>query len=58
MTWRLSYTTAATRDLRKLGPEVAGRIVAALDEFAANGTGDVKKLQGLNPPRWRLRVGD
>jgi mRNA interferase RelE/StbE len=56
--WQLSYTAAAARDLRKVGPEVAGRVLAALDAFAIAGAGDVKKLQGQNPPRWRLRVGD
>lgn len=58
MSFALSYAPTAARDLRKLGPEVAGRVMAALDAFAASGTGDVKRLQGIKPPEWRLRVGD
>ena len=30
----------------------------AVERFAETGTGDVKKLQGVNPPEFRLRVGD
>lgn len=58
MTWSLTYSPTAARNLRKLGPEVAGRVMAALEAFAAGGTGDVKRLQGVKPPEWRLRVGD
>lgn len=32
-------------------------IVAAIEAFAANRPGDVKKLVGVDPPRWRLRIG-
>lgn len=33
------------------------RIFVAMRDFARNGRGDVKKLQGANN-QWRLRVGD
>ena len=52
------YSPNAGRDLRKLGPEGADRVLAALDAFAATGNGDVKRLQGIKPPEWRMRVGD
>ncbi|MBC7543618.1 MAG: type II toxin-antitoxin system RelE/ParE family toxin [Candidatus Sericytochromatia bacterium] len=58
MTWHLSYSPSATRDLRKLGSETACRIMGALDALAATGNGHLKKLKGVHPPEWRLRVGD
>lgn len=58
MSLKLLYSPTAARDLRKLGPGVADRVMAAFDAFASDGTGDVKRLQGVKPPEWRLRVGD
>ena len=34
------------------------RILHALADFAATGEGDVKRLQDIDPPEFRLRVGD
>lgn len=34
------------------------RILTALDRFARTGEGDVKRLQNVEPPELRLRVGD
>lgn len=33
-------------------------ILAALHRLAETGSGNVKKLQGIDPPEFRLRVGD
>ncbi len=33
-------------------------ILVAIHRFAENASGDVKKLQGIDPPEFRLRVGD
>jgi mRNA-degrading endonuclease RelE of RelBE toxin-antitoxin system len=44
--------------LRKLPPEPARAVLAALDAYAATGAGDVKKLTDMRPPEHRLRVGD
>jgi mRNA-degrading endonuclease RelE of RelBE toxin-antitoxin system len=30
----------------------------AVEHFAEIGAGNVKKLQGIDPPEYRLRVGD
>ena len=43
--------------VRKLDVKPRQRILEALERFAATGIGDVKRLQGLDPPEWRLRVG-
>ncbi|MDE3106066.1 MAG: type II toxin-antitoxin system RelE/ParE family toxin [Acidobacteriota bacterium] len=32
--------------------------IHALADFAATGDGDVKRLQNIDPPEFRLRVGD
>jgi mRNA interferase RelE/StbE len=34
------------------------RILQALNRLLAAGEGDVKRLQGIDPPEFRLRVGD
>ena len=50
------FTTAGTRQWVKLPGDVRQRIDAKLKEFAARGTGDVKRLKGRSGAR--LRVGD
>jgi mRNA interferase RelE/StbE len=47
----------ARRDLRRLSSADAIRVVRAIDRFAETERGDVRKLQGYEPPQWRLRVG-
>ena len=37
---------------------MAQRAVAAVERLAATEQGDVTRLQGVEPPEWRLRVGD
>ena len=37
---------------------IARRIKQAVERFAGAGAGNVKKLQGIDPPEYRLRVGD
>ena len=50
-------TNRARRDLRRIGPAVAGQVVEALEHFAETGHGDVKKLCGVES-EWRLRVSE
>jgi mRNA interferase RelE/StbE len=45
-------------DLASLERSVARRVRQAVERFADSGLGDVKKLQGVDPPTLRLRVGD
>ena len=37
---------------------IARRIKQSVERFAATGAGNVRRLQGIEPPEHRLRVGD
>jgi mRNA interferase RelE/StbE len=52
----VSYTTSATRQLRKLPAEIREWIIDKLRRYAESGAGDVKALSGQ--PGARLRIGD
>lgn len=52
----ISYTTLATRQLRKLPAEIRERVIEKIQRYAESGAGDVKALVGQ--PGARLRVGD
>jgi len=52
----ISFTTAAARQWLKLSADVRKRIDTKLTVYAANGSGDVKRLKGR--AGCRLRVGD
>ena len=54
----VNYTKSAQRDMKRISRADADTIVAAIDELAISGRGDVVKLHGLSPPAWRLRVGN
>ncbi len=58
MSWTLVWTERARKDLRGLGKQAADRVVRGVERFASSEHGDVKQLQGADPPAWRLRVGD
>ena len=55
---KIIITPQAKTDVRRIDRETAMRILAALDRFARTGEGDVKHLQDIEPPEFRLRVGD
>jgi mRNA interferase RelE/StbE len=56
---RLSERAAdELRRLARANPSMARRIDQALQRFAEHGRGDVTRLQQVDPPEWRLRVGD
>jgi mRNA interferase RelE/StbE len=52
----ITFTPAATRQWLRLSADVRKRIDAKLTVYAANGSGDVKRLKGR--AGCRLRVGD
>jgi len=56
--WRVELTRAATRDLRRLDPQIRRRVQTALQTLAADPQqpGALRKLTGA--PEHRLRVGD
>jgi mRNA-degrading endonuclease RelE of RelBE toxin-antitoxin system len=37
---------------------IARRVKQSVERFAETGAGNVKRLQGIDPPEFRLRVGD
>jgi mRNA-degrading endonuclease RelE of RelBE toxin-antitoxin system len=37
---------------------IARRVKQSVERFAETGAGNVKQLQGIDPPEFRLRVGD
>lgn len=52
------WTPKALKDLRGLDPQVRKRVVEAVESLMASGQGDVLRLVDVEPPEWRLRVGD
>lgn len=52
------WTDRAKADLRAIDRETALHILHALTRLIASGEGDVKQLQGREPPEYRFRVGD
>jgi mRNA-degrading endonuclease RelE of RelBE toxin-antitoxin system len=55
---RVVFSDEARADLRAIDRETALRLLKALARFLATGAGNVKQLEGFDPPRYRLRVGD
>ncbi len=55
---KIRWTEQAKADLRAIDQPTALRILHALARLLATGEGDVKRLQDMEPPEFRLRVGD
>lgn len=55
---KIAWRDQAKAQLRAIDQPTALRILHALAHFAATGEGDVKRLQDIDPPEFRLRVGD
>lgn len=58
MSWELVWTRPALHDMDRLDRQVAQRVHTALEPLALADEGDIRRLQGVDPPQWRLRVGD
>jgi mRNA-degrading endonuclease RelE of RelBE toxin-antitoxin system len=58
MSRSIAWRDQAKIQLRAIDQPTALRILHALARFAATGEGDVKRLQGIDPPEFRLRIGD
>ena len=52
------WSDQAKAQLRAIDQATALRILRALARFLETGEGDVKRLQNIEPPEFRLRVGD
>jgi mRNA-degrading endonuclease RelE of RelBE toxin-antitoxin system len=48
----------AKAQLRAVDQGTALRILKTLARYLETGEGDVKRLQGIEPPEFRLRIGD
>jgi mRNA-degrading endonuclease RelE of RelBE toxin-antitoxin system len=51
------WTTEARADIRAIDRDTALRLLKALDRFLKTDAGNVKQLEGFDPPLFRLRVG-
>lgn len=54
----IEWTETALEDMAGLDKGIARRVKQAVERFAGTGAGNVKRLQGVDPPEFRLRVGD
>ncbi|HSY48766.1 MAG TPA: type II toxin-antitoxin system RelE/ParE family toxin [Thermoanaerobaculia bacterium] len=57
MTRAINWSSRGRKDLDDLDHGVNQRIRAAVERLA-DGIGDVRRLTGIEPPLFRLRVGD
>jgi len=55
---KIAWTGPAKADLRAIDQAIALRILHALARYLETGEGEVKRLQDIDPPELRLRVGD
>ena len=58
MAKKIVWTDQAKAQLRAIDKHTALRILHALAKLIDTGEGDVKRLQDIEPPEFRLRVGD
>jgi mRNA interferase RelE/StbE len=54
----IEWTETALDDMAGLDRSVAHRVKKAVERFSESGAGDIKRLQDVDPPEYRLRVGD
>ena len=57
MKWLIRWSHEASRDIDRLDPDTADRMMRAIDRFAIEGEGDVRRLAAIDPPEYRIRVG-
>jgi mRNA interferase RelE/StbE len=55
---QVEWTETALEDMAALDKGIARRVSHVVERFADTGAGNVKRLQGIAPPEYRLRVGD
>lgn len=57
MAKKIAWTDQAKADVRSVDQQTAMRILHGLARFIQTEEGDVKHLQDIAPPEFRLRVG-
>ena len=55
---RVAFTDQAKADLRAIDQQTALQILKTLAHFVQSEEGNVKRLQGVEPPLYRLRTQD
>jgi mRNA-degrading endonuclease RelE of RelBE toxin-antitoxin system len=58
MAQRVIFSDEARADIRAIDRETALRLLKALARFLETDAGNVKQLEGYDPPQFRLRIGD
>jgi len=58
MSKKVIWSDPAQAQLRAIDRETALHILHALARYVETGEGDVKRLENIEPPEFRLRVGD
>ena len=54
----LEWSESSLEDMAALDKGIARRIQRAVERFAETETGNIKRLQGIDPPEYRLRIGE
>ena len=54
----IEWTGTALEDMAGLDRDIARRVKQSVERLAETGVGNIKRLQGIEPPEFRLRVGD
>ena len=58
MAKKIAWTGQAKADMRAIDRQTALRILHGLARFTQIEEGDIKRLQDIDPPEFRLRAGD
>jgi mRNA-degrading endonuclease RelE of RelBE toxin-antitoxin system len=58
MVRRVVFSGEARADVRTIDRVTALRLLKALTRFLETDAGDVRQLEGFEPPMYRLRIGD
>ena len=58
MAKKIAWTDRARADVRAIDRETARDLLHGLASFLASEQGDIKRLQGIDPPEFRLRLGE
>jgi mRNA-degrading endonuclease RelE of RelBE toxin-antitoxin system len=54
----IEWAETALADMAALDKGIARRVKQSIERFAETGAGSIKRLQDIDPPEYRLRVGD
>jgi len=54
----IKWRRRAEKDLGRLDRAARTRVIDAVERFAATREGDIRRLQDITPPLFRLRIGD